>query len=178
MNLPNSLTILRILAIPVFVICLLGGRYGMALFVFVGAGITDGLDGLFARLYHQRTRTGAFLDPLADKLMLAAAYVVLAILQLIPQWLTVLVIARDVIIALGILILFLTSHSVEIKPLFLGKTVTVLQIITVAWALVTPYSLLMQDTLLYAIWVTAVLTCVTGLQYIYIGTKYLTKQGG
>jgi cardiolipin synthase len=178
MNLPNFLTILRILAIPVFVICLLGGRYGTALFVFVGAGITDGLDGLFARIYHQRTRTGAVLDPIADKLMLAAAFVVLAILQLIPQWLTVLVIARDVVIALGFFALFLTSHTIEIKPPFIGKTVTVLQIVTIVWALVTPYSIFMQDTLRYIIWITAVLTCITGLQYIYIGTKYLTKQGG
>jgi cardiolipin synthase len=178
MNIPNFLTILRILAIPVFVICLLYGRFVTALFVFIGAGITDGLDGWIARVYHQRTPTGAYLDPIADKLMLTTAFIVLAVLQLIPQWLTVIVISRDVIVALGILILFLTDHPVEIKPLFIGKTATVFQIVTIAWALVTPYSPFMQDILRYIIWGTAVLTCITGLQYIYIGTKHLNEQGG
>jgi cardiolipin synthase len=178
MNIPNFLTILRILAIPVFVICLLYGRFVTALFVFIGAGITEGLDGWIARVYHQRTPTGAYLDPIADKLMLTAAFIVLAVLKLIPQWLTVIVITRDVIIALGILILFLTAHPIEIKPLFLGKTATVFQIVTLAWALVTPYSPFMQEVLRYIIWGTAVLTCITGFQYLYIGTKYLNEQGG
>jgi phosphatidylglycerophosphate synthase len=74
--------------------------------------------------------------------------------------------------------LFLTSHTVEIKPLFIGKTATVFQIVTVASALVTPYSPFMHDALRYIIWITTVLTCITGLQYIYIGTKYLNEQGG
>ena len=178
MNVPNFLTILRILAIPVFVICLLYGRFLTALLVFIGAGITDGLDGWIARVYHQRTPTGAYLDPIADKLMMTAAFIVLAVLDLIPQWLTVIVVTRDVIIALGILLLFLTSRPAEIKPLFIGKTTTVFQIVTIAVALVAPSSIFMQDTLRYIIWITAVLTCITGLQYIYIGTKYLNEQGG
>jgi cardiolipin synthase len=177
-NLPNFLTILRILAIPVFVICLLYGRFLTALLVFIGAGITDGLDGWIARVYHQRTPTGAYLDPIADKLMMITAFIVLAVLHLIPQWLTVIVITRDVIIVLGILLLFLTARPVEIKPLFIGKATTVFQIVTIAWALVTPYSSFMHDALRYIIWGTTVLTCITGLQYIYIGTKYLNEQGG
>jgi cardiolipin synthase len=178
MNIPNVLTILRILSIPVFVIFLLYDRFFIALFIFIGAGITDGLDGLIARVFHQRTAIGAYLDPIADKLMLTTAFVFLAILGIIPSWLTVIVIARDVIILLGVLILQLTSHKVEIKPIFLGKASTVLQLATIAWSLVTPFSMLMKSIFPAIIWVTAGLTALSGLFYIYIGTKYFNELGG
>jgi cardiolipin synthase (CMP-forming) len=177
MNIPNTLTIIRILSIPVFVICLLYDRLMIALLIFVGAGITDGLDGWIARFYRQRTTIGAYLDPIADKLLLTTAFIVLAILRSIPGWLTVIVIARDVIIALGVLILFLTSHRVEIKPVMIGKTSTFFQIVTIAWALLASYSLFFKSFLPYVIWMTAGLTCMSGLQYIYIGTKYLNEKG-
>jgi cardiolipin synthase len=177
MNIPNTLTIIRILSIPAFVICLLYDRLIIALLIFVGAGITDGLDGWIARFYRQRTTIGAYLDPLADKLLLTTAFIVLAILGSIPSWLTVIVIARDVIIALGILILFLTSHRVEVKPVMIGKTSTFFQIVTIAWALLAPYSLFFKSLLPYLIWLTAALTGFSGLQYIYIGTKYLNEKG-
>jgi cardiolipin synthase len=178
MNAPNVLTILRIILIPVFIICLLYGRLFIALIIFVGAGITDGLDGLIARVYRQRTPTGEYLDPIADKLMLMSAFIALAVLGMIPRWLMVIVIARDVIIVLGILILRLTSHRVAIKPIFIGKAATFFQIATIVWALLTPYSLFLKSVFPYIIWVTAVLTCITGLHYIYIGTQYLNEQGG
>jgi cardiolipin synthase len=178
MNIPNILTIVRILSIPVFVICLLYDHLFIALLIFIGAGITDGLDGLIARVYRQKTAAGAYLDPIADKLLLTTAYVVLAAKGMILVWLTVIVIARDVIIALGILILFLTSHRVEIKPVLISKTSTFFQIVTIAWALLAPYSLFLKSFLPYVIWATAALTCISGLQYIYIGTKYLNEKGG
>jgi cardiolipin synthase len=178
MNIPNTLTIIRILSVPVFVICLLYDRFLVALLIFVGAGITDGLDGLIARVYHQRTTTGAYLDPIADKLLLVTAFIVLAILGNIPVWLTVIVIAKDVIVALGVLILFLTSRRVEVKPVLVGKTTTFLQIVTIAWALLAPYSFFFKNFLPYLIWVTAALTCMSGLQYIYVGVNYLKEKGG
>jgi cardiolipin synthase len=178
MNIPNVLTILRILSIPVFVIFLLYDHFFIALFIFIGAGITDGLDGLIARVFHQRTTIGTYLDPIADKLMLTTAFVVLATLGIIPSWLTVIVIARDVIILLGVLILQLTSHKVEIKPIFLGKASTVLQLAAIAWSLVTPFSMLMRSIFPAIIWVTAGLTALSGLFYIYIGTKYFNELGG
>jgi cardiolipin synthase len=178
MNLPNTLTILRILSIPVFVICLLYDRFFIALLIFIGAGITDGLDGLIARFCHQRTAIGAYLDPIADKLMLTTAFIVLAVLGIIPSWLTVIVITRDVIILLGILILHLTSHQVKINPIFLGKTSTVLQIVTIGWALLTPSSIVMKTLFPAIMWVTAGLIALSGLHYIYIGTKYFNEQGG
>jgi cardiolipin synthase len=178
MNVPNFLTILRILSIPVFVIFLLYDHLFIALLVFIGAGITDGLDGLIARVFNQRTTIGAYLDPIADKLILLTSFIVLAILGIIPGWLTVIVIARDVIILLGVLILQLTSHKIEIKPIFMGKASTVMQLVTVAWALVTPFSMVMKSIFPAIIWVTAGLTALSGLFYIYIGTKYFNEYGG
>lgn len=175
MNIPNALTILRILSIPVFVIFLLYDRLLVALFIFIGAGITDGLDGWIARVYHQRTTIGAYLDPIADKLMLTTAFIVLAVLGIIPSWLTVIVIARDVIILMGILLLQLTSHQIEIKPIFIGKASTVLQLAAIGWSLVTPFSMLMKSIFPAIIWVTAGLTVLSGLNYIYIGTKYFNE---
>jgi cardiolipin synthase len=178
MKVPNFLTILRILSIPVFVISLLYEHLLLGFFVFVGAGITDGLDGWIARVYRQRTPIGEYLDPIADKLMLMSAFIVLAVLRIIPRWLTVIVITRDIIIVIGVLILFLTSHRVTIRPTFISKATTCFQIATIAWALLTPYSLFMKDIFRYIVWVAAVITCLAGLQYIYIGTQYLNEQGG
>lgn len=177
MNVPNFFTILRILSIPFFVIALIYDRLFIALLIFIGAGITDGLDGLIARVYNQRTSMGAYLDPIADKLLLTTSFIVLAVLGIIPSWLTVIVIARDVIILLGILILILTFHRVEIKPIFVGKASTVAQIVTIAWALVTPFSVVMKAIFPAIIWVTALLTGLSGFQYLYIGTKYLNEEG-
>jgi cardiolipin synthase len=110
--------------------------------------------------------------------MLTTAFIVLAILGIVPSWLTVIVIARDVIILLGILMLFLTAHKVEIKPIFLGKASTVMQLVTIAWALATQFSMVMQSIFPAVVWVTAGLTALSGLFYIYIGTKSFNEPGG
>jgi cardiolipin synthase len=178
MNVPNLLTMLRILLIPVFVISLLYEHLFLAFLVFVGAGITDGLDGWIARVYRQKTPVGEYLDPIADKLLLTCAFVILAVLRIIPGWVTVIVIARDVIIVVGVLILRLTSHRVTIRPTFISKAATCFQIATIACALLTPYSPFLKSVFPSIIWVTGIITCLTGLQYIYIGTQYLNEQGG
>ena len=115
-NIPNILTLIRILLTPLFVIFLLKNLYSSALIVFTIAGISDGLDGFIARYFNQRTTLGAYLDPIADKILLTAAYASLAILNIIPPWLTVIVISRDVLIAIGMFIFTMTNIRVEIKP--------------------------------------------------------------
>ena len=177
MNLPNTLTTLRILCIPIFTICLLYDHLFLALLIFVAAGITDALDGLIARVYDQRTTIGAYLDPIADKLLLTTAFIGLAVLGIIPRWLTVVVIARDVIILLGTLILILTSHRVEIKPTFLSKSTTVFQLSTIIAALLAAYASLIRGLLPYFVWTTACLTCISGFHYIYIGSKFSKEKG-
>jgi len=137
LNLPNLLTLLRIGAIPVFLILLTDGRYSEALFVFVVAGATDSLDGAIARLTNSHTAFGAYIDPLADKLLLVSAFIILAFLGFVPHWLAILVISRDVIILIGFAVLyFITGHSMTVRPTLIGKASTFFQLLTVTLTLV------------------------------------------
>jgi cardiolipin synthase (CMP-forming) len=174
-NLPNLLSIARILCVPLFIILLLNQSYGWALFTFVMAALTDAADGLLARLLKQRTVLGTYLDPAADKLLNASSYIALAILNLLPSWLAVIVVSRDVIISLGLMILFWTSHSLEIRPSIASKLTTALQLCTIVFVLWSAYVAPAPDwILLLLIWGTAVGTVVSGLQYIRRGIKILS----
>ena len=138
LNVPNVLTLLRLLAIPVFLILLVDFRYREALGVFVAAGVTDALDGAIARLTHTKTTLGAYLDPAADKLLLMSAFVALAFLQQVPGWLVVIVLSRDVMLVVGYFLLFtMTQHAMEVRPSVAGKLSTFLQLSAVAVVLVS-----------------------------------------
>ena len=117
MNIPNSLTILRILLIPVYVGLLIYERFNGAMIVLLVAGVTDALDGTIARAANQRTRLGAFLDPLADKLPLTSGFVTLSAIHLIPSWVTILVVSRDAMLLLGTAAQF-TESNIDIAPTF------------------------------------------------------------
>jgi cardiolipin synthase len=177
MTIPNLLTILRVLLTPLLVIFLLEGRLSEALVVFIVAGITDALDGLIARLYKQKSRLGAFLDPLADKLLLATTYVILAVMNLVPSWLTVIVLSRDVLIVLGVFVLFMQDLPFEIRPTISSKLTTCAQIITaivtMGTALATPHPLL--KSILFHL--TAVVTIVSWAQYMVKGIRIMQKAG-
>src|SRR5262249_8077367 len=133
----NFLTLLRIVAIPCFLILLEDHRWSEALAVFVAAGITDGLDGLIARMTHTKTTFGAYLDPAADKMLLVSAFIALGFMHVVPRWLVVLVLSRDAIIVLGYFLLFmLTQQTMEVRPTVTGKLSTCLQLFAVAMVLV------------------------------------------
>ncbi len=168
-GLPNIITVIRIILTPLFVILLLKDMQGYALLIFTLAGISDGLDGFLARYTNQQTTLGAHLDPLADKLLLTSAYICLAVMRLIPGWLAVLVITRDVIILIGIAVFSMTGISVSIKPSLISKCTTVFQLSTIFFSLLQP-----RFTQAFAlgwalIWITAALTILSGLHYIYLG---------
>jgi cardiolipin synthase len=175
-NLPNLLSIARIVSIPLFIILLIDQLYGWALVVFLIAAITDAVDGLLARLLHQRTVLGTYLDPAADKLLSASSFVALAILNILPGWLAVIVISRDVIISLGILILFLTSHSLTIQPSLASKLTTTFQLCTVIYSLFSKFSFPFPFLMDFLIWGTAILTMISGLQYIGRGIRILNRE--
>lgn len=176
MNLPNLLTILRILLIPVFINLLIYGYHGWALAVFLAASVTDSLDGLIARLANQRTRLGTYLDPMADKLLLTASFLALAILQIIPVWSAVIVVSRDLILILGALILHLTQAHQEISPSFLGKSTTVVQLIYVTLVLVMVVVRGSTVSLFPILLATIGLTILSGLHYIYRGIRHLNSE--
>jgi len=131
----NQLTILRIVLIPAFVLLVVYGRLGAALLVFMTAGATDALDGLIARRAGQRTSLGAWLDPMADKLLLVTTFIVLTLPAIpltnhLPLWLTVVVISRDVVILAVVAIVNLAIGPRTFRPSMLGKATTAASILT------------------------------------------------
>ncbi len=176
MNLPNSLTLVRVLLIPFFVIFIINKNFQWAFFTFAVAGITDGIDGLLARITHQRTELGAYLDPIADKLLLSSAFISLAIIEFLPSWLVVTVITRDVIILIGFLVMWLTNFHPAISPSLLSKLTTGFQIATILLALMISYSPTFQQLSVVAIYATALLTILSGIHYIYTGTRILNEK--
>jgi cardiolipin synthase len=180
LNVPNTLTLLRIVAIPCFLILLEDHRYRQALAVFVAAGLTDGLDGAIARLTHTKTRLGAFLDPAADKALLVSSFIALGFMHEVPRWLVVVVISRDVMIVTGYFMLFMmTGETMEVQPTFWGKFSTALQLLAVTVVLV---SLVSPDlggaTVEQVVFpLSGLVTTIAGLQYMYRGLVWLHRSG-
>lgn len=176
MNLPNVLSLIRILLIPAFVIFIIYKHFGSALVTFAIAGITDGIDGLIARLTHQRTELGAYLDPIADKLLLASGFLTLAIIGLLPGWLTVVVISRDGIILLGFSILMLTHRRPTIRPSLVSKMTTVFQISTILVVLLGEHYSSFDLLTNIAVYGTGLLTICSGAHYIVLGARILNEK--
>jgi len=179
MNVPNALTLLRIALVPVLAILLIQGLYIKALLVFTLTSLTDALDGFVARQFNMQTELGAYLDPVADKTMLSTCYITLAITGNMPAWLAVLVISRDIIILLGIAILFLMSVPFEIKPTLISKVTTTFQIITVFCILLSlSYEISHFFLLVYLlVWSTAALTMASGALYMLQGVQIINSHG-
>lgn len=175
MNIPNSLTLLRIILVPVIVIFLIDGDYPGAVIIFIIAGITDALDGFLARVLKQKTILGAYLDPLADKALLISSFITLSVLGVIPGWLTVIVISRDMVILLGVSLLFIMSVSFEIKPAFISKVTTLFQILTVFLVLISKCfpSFANYGIIEIFFWLTAIVTVISGFHYLHRGIKFI-----
>src|SRR3954449_5395262 len=160
------------LLIPGFVILVLYGHLGWALVVFVTAGITDGLDGVIARRSGQRTSLGAWLDPMADKLLLVTTFVVLTLPNLelanrLPVWLTVCIISRDVVIILTVAIVNLAIGPRTFSPSIFGKIATATYIVTAVCAMLfnyLGYHSLLVDAF---IWASLAITLISSLHYIW-----------
>jgi cardiolipin synthase len=135
-TIPNMLTLVRIAMIPVFVLASLAGSFSLAFFAFVGAAITDAVDGWIARRFNQRSRLGAFLDPAADKVMMICGYVVFTIPGIakcaLPEWLTFTVFARDLCIVLFAYLLFTRIRVKRFPPSIAGKVSTVCQVVALS----------------------------------------------
>ena len=175
MGLANWLTVLRILLVPVFVTLLVYRRPGVAILVFATAAVTDLLDGWVARRRGMQSRLGAFLDPLADKILLTASFVMLTWLKVLPFWITAVVLTRDAILALGTGLFHMVGARVYPQPTRAGQITTVLQILTVLVSLLGHYAWarhrwMAPNTLL---WLTAGFTILSGLQYLTRGMRFL-----
>ena len=182
LTLANQLTILRIALIPAFVLLVVYGYLGAALLVFSFAGLTDALDGLIARRAGQRTSLGAWLDPMADKLLLVTTFVVLTLpgIQLtnhLPLWLTVLVISRDVVIVGVVAIINLAVGPRTFRPSFLGKATTAAFIITSVIVMFFNYRHETSLVVDLAIWVSLALTLISSGDYFIKLRRLITEAG-
>ena len=171
MNIPNSLTILRILLIPVFIGFMTYRQYGYALAALLCAGVTDALDGLVARMTNQQTRLGEILDPLADKLLLTSAFLTLATLHLVPSWVVILVVSRDVILMLGTVVAHVTNVSIDIRPTVLGKGTTLCQLTYVLLVVAMIWRGVKIGALLPLLVVMVMFTLASGFHYLYRGYR-------
>ncbi len=171
LTLPNAITLARICAVPATVWLVVHGSSLAAFFLFAAAGLSDGIDGWLARRQGP-TRIGTVLDPLADKALLVSAYVTLAAVDEVRDWLAILVVFRDVVIVGGVLVLALLGQRVEIRPLLLSKLNTVLQILLIGLALLraggVPVPALVMDVLTGLV---AVSTLASGGAYVLLAAK-------
>jgi cardiolipin synthase len=182
-NIANGLTAARVLMVPYFAYLLISGRGKSALVVFAVCGATDVLDGVLARWLRQRTLVGTLLDPIADKLLMATAFIVLSYVHTIPLRLTVMVISRDIVILTGSFFYLLLFDARDIRPTGLSKANTAVQILTVIYflsiaafpaeaeALGTGRGTFSERVVTLTCMGT---TLVSGLQYLYIGIRKLS----
>jgi cardiolipin synthase len=166
---PNQITFLRLGFLPFFLILMSYERYKWALLVLVIAGLSDGIDGLIARKFNQRSSLGAYLDPIADKLLLSSSFIILAFEKQIAWWLTILILSRDLLILTVAVVIILVSGYRPFPPSIYGKLTTFFQIIlvfTVVLAAAYPDPRLshLKHLLIYAV---ATLCVVSGLHYSF-----------
>jgi cardiolipin synthase len=186
-TLPNILTIFRMALIPVFVSMLFYQKFVWALAIFIVAGITDGLDGLFARRFHQQSPLGRILDPIADKLMLVTSFVVLSMRGVyptpipkhlpIPFWVTITVISRDVFILVGAAAINIVTGFRSFVPSTLGKISTVFQIIAVATVILSAETAVGTGYYLPTVYTSVfALALLSGVHYVFFVSRRLNER--
>jgi cardiolipin synthase len=178
LNIPNALTILRILLIPVIVGFLVYDHFDLALVTLLVAALTDALDGSIARMANQKTEFGAYLDPLADKLLLMATFITFSFLDLMPAWSVIVVVSRDAILLAGTLLARLTNTEINASPSVLGKATTVFQLVYIILVLAF-FSYQVDSVLLTPLLYTmSILTVASGLHYILRSVNTINFPGG
>lgn len=180
LTLPNALSLSRILLTPVFVLMMVQGRPWAAFIVFLAAGATDALDGFTARWLHLRSTLGLWLDPLGDKVLLTAAFIVLTLPNIatpntLPLWLTVLCVGRDVALALGALIIVVLRGKRTFPPLLAGKASTICQVCLIYFVLYLDAVGKSPQSLGWLYVLTALLTAASWVQYGFAGVRMLRE---
>ncbi|MCG2676867.1 CDP-alcohol phosphatidyltransferase family protein [bacterium] len=177
MNLPNKITILRLISIPFFLYCLKVGQAKVAFLIFLVAVLSDALDGYLARTRGQKTKLGSILDPVADKALVLSAFVMLTFFyHRIPSWLTWVVIGRDIILLVGFGILRLSLGSVEIIPSAWGKMTTLLQFSVIVISLISEAFRPYPRIILGLAYPTVAFTAISGVHYLIRGSLCLLRK--
>jgi cardiolipin synthase len=173
-TIPNYITIFRFILVPFIVMALLSGYVGAALIGFVVAGVSDGIDGFIARRYNQGSELGAYLDPIADKLLLVSLFVVLGFVKELPVWLVVIVVSRDIFIIGAVLLGAVIGKPLEMHPLLVSKANTAFQIILVAVTLADiAFDFSLTGIRMVLVWIVALLTAASATAYLMTWTKHM-----
>lgn len=176
MTIPNLITLFRLILVPAVVTALLQGKFGLALTCFVIAGLSDGVDGYIARRFDMRSDLGAYLDPVADKLLMTSVFVILGVINALPVWLVVLVVSRDIAIIAAVMISFVMSTPLQMRPLKISKVNTAVQI---ALAALTLGELAFRGITgafhFYLLYICAVLTVISAVAYLVIWLNHMGK---
>jgi cardiolipin synthase len=172
LTLPNVITFARLCVVPLAVWLVMEHRFGSAFFLFLAAGLSDAVDGWLARRNGGGNAVGALLDPVADKTLLVSMYVTLAAVAVIPDWLAILVVFRDLVIVGGVVVLSLLGQSVLIRPLYISKLNTALQIVLVAVSLLlSGFGLAAPLVVTVLAWLVAATTLSSGAAYVWITVR-------
>lgn len=175
LSIPNLITLGRVILVPVVFWLMLAGEAQAAFFVFLVAGISDAVDGYLAKRFDWATELGAYLDPLADKLLIVCVFVALGVRAELPSWLVIAVVSRDVLIVAGIMLAWVLGHPVHIKPFVVSKLNTTAQITLAATVLADNAFRVVPPLAREAlIWVTAALTLASLVAYIRAWLRHMS----
>ncbi|MEL7542391.1 MAG: CDP-alcohol phosphatidyltransferase family protein [Pseudomonadota bacterium] len=175
MNIPNAVTLFRIAMVPVAIWLIINNQPALAFWVFLLAGVSDGIDGYVAKRFDQETTLGRYLDPMADKLLLVSLVIALGILEQVPSWLVLCVVFRDGIMLAAILLAWMLDNPVDINPIAISKLNTALQIILVAVVLADWAFGFGLDTLRLILgWCTGLTTVVSAVIYLHTWIRHMT----
>ncbi|MDK9696017.1 MAG: CDP-alcohol phosphatidyltransferase family protein [Siculibacillus sp.] len=176
---PNLISIFRLVLVPIAIDAILSGHFALAFWVFLVAGISDGIDGFIARAFDQKSELGAYLDPLADKLLLVSIFVTMAVIGALPVWLAILVLSRDVLIVGGVILSWVLDRRLPIQPKMVSKANTMAQIGFAALVLGTKAF----DFVPGPLWTTGIvlvvaLTVVSGTAYVVEWLRVMSSEPG
>ncbi len=174
-NIPNFITLARVLSVPVIFWLLINDHSRAAFFLFLCAGVSDAVDGYLAKRYNWTTELGAYLDPLADKLLIVSIYIALGVSRDLPLWLVIAVVSRDILILLAVLLSWLMDHPVRIKPLIVSKINTAAQLALAATVLADEgFSLGFETARTVLVWITGTLTILSLIAYLKAWLLHMT----
>jgi cardiolipin synthase len=178
-NIPNFITLARVMSVPVIFWLLVNGHSSSAFYVFLLAGVSDAVDGFLAKRYKWTTELGAYLDPLADKVLIVSIYIALAVSHQIPLWLTIAVVSRDFLILVAVLLSWLLGQPFVIKPLTISKINTAAQLLLATTVLGdNAFGLGLEITRQTLVWITGIATGLSLAAYLQLWVRHVMGYGG
>lgn len=175
MSIPNLITLMRVILVPVVFWLLVTQQLKAAFLVFVLAGISDGIDGFLAKRFNWETELGAYLDPIADKLLIVCIFIALGVTGHLPSWIVIAVVSRNVLIVIAVVLSWLLGHPTPMKPIAVSKANTVAQIVLAAVVLADEaFDLRLKGPVFVLVWVTGGLTIASLVAYLRVWLRHMT----